>query len=214
LAYEPNKQLRTAIGFYNANDKANKDKYNGTDFVLDPGDNMLIVGEVGYSWNIDAEDSGMPGLFKIGSLYERGNRDELPDGERSRNGNYGFYTSIEQQVYREEDDRAQGLMPWAVVTYQPRQSINQLPVFFGAGLVYTGPIPTRDEDNTAIGFYYGSFSDRIDDVSSEKVLELAYTAQLTKWFYVRPDLQFIFGPAGNSHISNAIVAGGEIGVTF
>jgi porin len=87
-------------------------------------------------------------------------------------------------------------------------------VFFGAGLVYTGPIPTRDEDNTAIGFYYGSFSDRIDDVSSEKVLELAYTAQLTKWFYVRPDLQFIFDPAGNSHISNAIVAGGEIGVTF
>jgi hypothetical protein len=87
-------------------------------------------------------------------------------------------------------------------------------VFFGAGLAYTGLIPTRDEDNSAIGFYYGNFSDRIDGVSSEKVLEVNYTVQIVKWFYVRPDLQFIFDPSDGSHISNAVVAGGEIGITF
>jgi carbohydrate-selective porin OprB len=73
-------------------------------------------------------------------------------------------------------------------------------VFFGAGLAYTGLIPTRDEDNSAIGFYYGNFSDRIDGVSSEKVLEVNYTVQIVKWFYVRPDLQFIFDPSDGSHI--------------
>ncbi len=214
LAWEPTEQVRTAIGVYNGNDAVNDDKEHGTDFVLDPDDNMLIIGEIGYSWHdIEGED-GLPGVVKFGGLYETGDRSDLPDGERTRKGNTGFYASIEQKVFREADDPAQGLTPWAVVTYQPRQSVNQIPVFFGAGLVYTGLIPTRDEDNAAIGFFYGRVSRDIQGAGSEKVLELNYTLQVTKWFYIRPDLQFVFDPAGDSDISNAIVAGGEIGITF
>jgi carbohydrate-selective porin OprB len=54
----------------------------------------------------------------------------------------------------------------------------------------------------------------IEDTSSEKILEIAYTVQLTPWFYVRPDAQFIFQPGGSSETSNAVVLGGEIGITF
>ena len=81
-------------------------------------------------------------------------------------------------------------------------------------MVYEGLIPTRDDDQAAIGFYWGVLSRNIDDTSSERILELAYTAQLTPWFYVRPDAQFIFRPGGASENSDAVVLGGEIGITF
>ena len=36
------------------------------------------------------------------------------------------------------NEAATGRKPWAVLAYVPRQVINQLPVFFAAGLVYQG----------------------------------------------------------------------------
>ena len=117
-------------------------------------------------------------------------------------------------VYRERADSDEGLTPWAVVTYAPRSAINEMPVFVGTGLVYQGLIPGRDTDKTALGFFYGSFSDEIQNTSSEKVLEINHSFYLTPWFYVMPDAQFIFRPSGRSSIDNAIVVGGEIGITF
>lgn len=232
-AYEPEKNLRFALGVYNADDKVNEDKRHGVDFALD-GDAVLVVGEVGYGWNqpVEVEEAGAadeahqprgyptpaspvgyPGMMKVGALYESGNREDLSDG-RKREGSPGFYLSGQQMVYREDEGGDQGLTPWAVFTYLPRKSINELPVFFATGLVYKGLIPTRDQDAAAVGFYYGRLSGDIEPGGSEKVFEVAYSVQLTPWLYVRPDLQLVFDPAGVGHADTAIVGGGEIGIVF
>ncbi|MBK8174178.1 MAG: carbohydrate porin [Rhodospirillales bacterium] len=234
-AYEPADNLRLALGVYNADDKANEDKRHGVDFALD-GDAVFVIGEVGYSWNqpIDEENTGateaahqpelqpeavssvpgaLPGTVKLGGFFESGNREDIKDG-RKKEGSPGFYISAEQMVYREGDAGNQGLTPWLVLTYMPRESINELPLFVGGGLVYKGLIPTRDNDNAAIGLFYGQLSDDAQPGGSEKVLEFAYTAQLTPWFYVRPDLQLVFDPSGVSSADTAIVGGGEIGIVF
>ena len=221
-AVEPIEHLRFAVGVYNADEKTIDDRRNGTRFTLDPEDGVFAVGEISYAWNqLEAGEDGkeppipqgMPGLAKLGIFGESGDREDLKDG-RDKDGNPGFYVSLEQMVYREEGSADQGLTPWAVIAYQPRQSINELPVFFGAGLVYKGLIPDRDEDNAAIGFFYGKLSGDINPGGSEKILEFAYTLQLTPWFYVRPDLQFVLDPAGVSSADTAVVFGGEIGITF
>ena len=231
-AFEPIDNLRLAVGVYNADDKANEDKRHGVDFALD-GDAVFVIGEIGYGWNqlveeeeegaaeeahqpaeeVTPERRGLPGMVKVGGLFESGNREDLSDG-RKKEGSPGFYVAGQQMVYREGDDGDQGLTPWAVVTYLPRQSINEIPALFGTGLVYKGLIPTRDEDSTAIGFFYGRLSSDFDPGGSEKVLEVAYSVQLTPWFYVRPDLQLVFDPAGASSADTAIVGGGEIGIVF
>lgn len=117
-------------------------------------------------------------------------------------------------VYREPDTLDQGLTPWAVGAFLPRESINEVPAFFGAGLVQKGLIPSRDDDRTAIGFFYGKLSGDLDPGGSEKILEINHTVQLTPWFYVRPDLQLVFDPAGVSSANTAVVFGGEIGISF
>ena len=213
--YYPIEQIRAAIGVYNANDEVNANKEHGVDFSLDLDDGVMTVGELDFLWNQKVEEGGLPGVAKVGFVYDNGRQPQLPDEETDKGNNYGFYASIEQMVYREsDDDPSQGLTPWAVVTYAPRQSLNINPVFVGAGLVYQGLIPSRDSDVTAVGFYYGKLSRRIEEASSEKVFELAYTAQLTPWFYVRPDFQYIFDPSGDAAIDDAVVFGGEIGIVF
>jgi carbohydrate-selective porin OprB len=126
-----------------------------------------------------------------------------------------LYVSAQQMVYREGGaDSLEGLTPWVVLTYAPQQSINLVPVFVGTGMLYQGLIPSRDDDRMALGFFYGALSRDAEHASSEKVLEIAYTAQLTPWFYVRPDAQFIFDPGGDNSTSTAVVLGGEMGTTF
>jgi porin len=222
-AVEPIEHLRLAVGVYNADEKTIDDKRNGTRFTLDPEDGVFAIGEASYAWHqpeAPAEEGGepaipegLPGLAKVGIFGESGNREDLKDG-RDKDGNAGFYLSLEQMVYREPETLDQGLTPWAVAAFLPRQAINEVPVFFGAGLVYKGLIPSRDEDHTAIGFFYGKLSGDLDPSGSEKILEINHTVQLTPWFYVRPDLQLVFDPAGVGSADTAIVFGGEIGITF
>lgn len=228
-AYEPVRDLRLALGVYNADDTVNEDKQHGVDFSLD-GDAVMVIGEVGYGWNqppdddtadadhpgagdMDTTPRGLPGMAKVGALFESGNREDLGNG-RKKEGSPGFYLSGQQMVYRENDDDNQGLTPWAVVSYLPRQSINQIPVFFAGGFIYEGLIPSRDQDTSAIGFFYGKLSSDLEPGGSEKVLELAYSVQLTPWCYVRPDVQLVFDPAGDSNADTALVGGGEIGILF
>jgi porin len=216
-AYKPTEQLRTAIGVYSSDGDINKDKENGIDFSLNPDNGVMAIGEVDYSWKLGGgeEAAGLPGEIKVGGWYDTGPRPRLRD-EASNNGdNGGFYVGLQQMAFREGGpDSTEGLIPWAVMAYAPKQSINTVPFFLGTGLVYEGLIPTRDDDQAAIGFYWGVLSRHIEDTSSEKILEIAYTAQLTPWFYVRPDAQIIFEPGGSSENSTALVLGGEIGITF
>jgi porin len=216
-AYKPLEQVRTAFGVYSSDDDINKDKGHGIDFSLNPHNGILAIGEVDYLWKLGGseEAAGLPGEVKVGGWYDTGPRPKLRDETSNDGDNGGFYVGLQQMAFREGDaDSTQGLTPWAVVTYAPRQSINTVPFFLGAGMVYQGLIRTRDDDQTAIGFYWGVLSRNIDDTSSERILELAYTAQLTPWFYVRPNAQFIFRPGGTSENSDAVVLGGEVGITF
>ena len=77
-----------------------------------------------------------------------------------------------------------------------------------------GLIPARDDDNAAIGFFYGKLSNDLQPSGSEKVFELDYTVQMTAWLYIRPDMQLVFDPAGVGSAGPAIVGGGEIGIVF
>jgi porin len=229
-AWQPAPPVRAALGVFSSDEDVNKDKEHGVDFSLNPDNGILTIGEIGYSWNQPGADgevtagegdagevaaAGLPGTVKLGGWYDSGPRTSLRDEESTRSDNRGLYVAVDQMVYREGGpDSLQGLTPWAVLAYAPRQAINQLPVFFAAGLVYQGLIPTRDDDRAALGFFWGVLSKDIQDVSSEKVLEVSYTLQLTPWFYVQPDAQFIFQPGGSADTSNAVVLGGEVGITF
>jgi len=46
------------------------------------------------------------------------------------------------------------------------------------------------------------------------VIELTYQVQVTRWFMLQPDLQFIINPGGTNDFANAVVIGGRAAIVF
>jgi porin len=166
--------------------------------------------------------------------------------------NYGFYWILDQMLYREpgkaeavassvtmdgksvassktstaaeEEEEAvdQGLGWFGRIAFGP-QDRNFVGFYVESGLVYTGAIPTRDEDQVGVGFVYAQLTDGARrtlelegsrGVGAEMLLEVTYQANITKWLYVKPNAQFIINPGGTQDLGNAFVIGARVSVNF
>jgi porin len=163
--------------------------------------------------------------------------------------NWGFYWILDQMLYREAAGLAvtiatsgrdgksvarkevvqteakpsdQGLGWFGRIAFEP-QNRNFVSFYFDTGLVYTGLIPTRDEDQVGVGFVYAQLTNGARrtlelegsrGVGAEMALEFTYKAILTPWLYVQPDAQFIINPGGTQDLRNAFVIGARVSVNF
>ncbi len=169
----------------------------------------------------------------------------------TRQWNYGFYWILDQMLYHEpskaetavsslskdgksvgsskagvavEDEEAsdQGLGWFGRIAFGP-QDRNFVGFYVESGLVYTGAIPGRDEDQVGVGFVYAQLTDGARrtlelegsrGVGAEMVLEVTYQANLTPWMYIKPNAQFVINPGGTQDLNNAFVLGGRVSINF
>jgi porin len=93
-------------------------------------------------------------------------------------------------------------------------------MLFNTGFTWTGPLPTRDEDAVGIAFVWNRLSSgeaaQIEggNAGDEFAIELTYQAQLTPWFELQPDIQFMIQPGGTSATANALVIGLSATIDF
>ncbi|MEM7222462.1 MAG: carbohydrate porin [Pseudomonadota bacterium] len=216
VTLHPRKDLYLSLAAYNADPSVQDDGSHGVDFTFNPSDGVLAIAQVGLRPDLgDSHNGGpLPGHYALGAYFDSSDFTRLDDPLRRRDGNYGFYAMAEQLIYREDTQSRQGLTPWAILTVAPLESVNTLPFAAYGGLVYEGLIPERDRDITALGLYYGLFSDDLPDQSYELVLELNHRLQLAPWFYITPDFQYVFNPGGTGEIDDAAVFGIEISIDF
>jgi porin len=128
----------------------------------------------------------------------------------------------DQMIYREKGTEDDGLTALAVATVGP-DSINKFPFFLMGGLIYKGLVPGRDSDLTAVQMAYAKYSDKIKESEQsvgsspqqyEIALEFTHRINITKWFYVQPDIQYIIQPGGTGNIDDSLVLGFQLGLTF
>ena len=211
----PADDLYLSLGTFNADPRVKADDTHGVDFTFNPEDGVLSLAEIGFLPNHDTGDDGLPGHYALGGYYDSSDYDRLDDPDRQRSGNYGFYLQAEQMVYREgESDSRQGLTAWSIFTLAPRQDINTLPYAAFGGLVYRGLVPQRGDDLSALGLYYGRFSDDLPGQSYELALEVNHRFQFAPFFYLTPAFQYIFNPGGTGEIPDAAVLGFELSIDF
>lgn len=163
-----------------------------------------------------------------------------------RDWNYGFYGIVDQMLYREpgeilpaaglsKDGKSvaaskevaakpsqQGLGWFGRIAFEP-QDRNFVGFYFDTGLVYTGLVPTRDEDRLGVGFAYAQLTSgarrTLEDegsagVGAEMVVEFSYEAVLTPWLTIQPDAQIIINPGGTQDLGNAFLIGGRASIAF
>lgn len=212
----PAESIAVALGVYGSNLPSGLPfaSQHGLDFSFDGSGGPLEAAQVSYNLNRGPEDTGLPGTYYIGGFYS-GADYHVPPAGGVRRGNYGFYWEGQQMIYRDGGPGSDiGLTPWISIAYTPQESINPLPLLVMAGAAYHGLIPRRSDDSAAVGFYYGELGANVPSGSSEKVLELDYTAWVTPWLAITPDVQYILNPSGESSSKNALVIGGQFQILF
>lgn len=188
------------------------DRPRRTTVKLGNGDGALAIGEVDYTigatrviagyWRYSAPFAVALDSARAGVLV-------------TQRGNDGAYIRAESKLTTEGKSEGQGLsgfmrLGWA----DPR--FNDFGSFYSAGLVYTGAIPGRNEDQLGLAIAYARTTGRaksladLDGASlapNETNIELTYRAPITSWLTVQPDVQYIVNPGLDPSLKNAVAIG-------
>jgi porin len=230
LRYSPTERCYVQAGVYDGN----PDRFgDGTRINLHENEGALAYFEIGYRLNGAAGDTGLPGNYKAGGWYHTDDFYDYYStltapltmtAPEQHSGNWGVYFLADQTLYREnapdEDPARQGLAGFFRVAGAPSDR-NLASFGIDGGLVYKGLIPTRDWDTLGFAASYMELSDDIADaqkfinsfipgaagvpVDYEAVLEVSYRAQLTAWWTLQPDFQYVIHPGGSSMNDDAFV---------
>jgi porin len=218
----------------------------GTVFSFRGG--TFVIGEASYLPNQGSEAWGLPGAYRIGAWYHTSSAfaDQRYDTiglslanpastgiPLNHTGDQGIYGVVDQMLYRLPGTDDQGASAFVRVGGAPndRNLIN----FYGdAGVVYKG-MPGRPDDKVGIATAYARLGENARALDAdtatytnayfpvrggETMIELMYQAQLTKWWTLQPDLQYIVRPGGGvlnpdgSLRPNAWVAGLRTSLNF
>lgn len=205
---EPDPQLRNRSG--------TRFSFAGGAFAI--GEAALASGEKGWI-------AGLPTTLKAGFWYHSGAFDDqrfdtagisLADPAstgtpRRRRGNYGGYAVIDQALWRVPGSKERGLDAFLRAGANPADR-NLIGWYVDAGLVAKGILDARRDDALGLAFGFARIGtaarglDRdavaLGNMSAardfEAVLELTYVAQITPWWSVQPDFQYIFHPGANA----------------
>ncbi len=195
-------------------------------FFPSKNDGALLTSEIDY---VTGEDSFGAGYQKFGAggwYYTSKFQDlTLTDGSGNpliRQGNYGVYAFGEKFIYSEEGDDSQGAAVFLRAGLADG-NVTQFDFYLGGGITYTGLIPGRDEDVAGIAFASAHNSLKYRELCGieglslnplETDIEVTYQFQLSGFFSIQPDVQYVFNPADNNVNNYAFLAGVRFKITL
>ena len=133
-------------------------------------------------------------------------------------GNVAVYATADQMLWRNPDDPDRNINLFARLVATPLGSRNLIKTSANLGLTMHEPFLHRDEDTMGLGLGYASVSRQASayaaDVasfggtynpkrSSETFIEATYQYQVTPWFQLQPDIQYVFNPGAGLPNPNA-----------
>lgn len=174
-----------------------------TTISLGNGDGALMIGELQAPL---PDGKLLVGHWRYDAGFERF------DGSMGE-ANDGWYLRGEHRLTTEPYDAAQGLAGFLRFGIADER-YNEYSRYVGGGLVYTGLLPGRDEDEAGLAVSAAFASDRFRQVSvaesAEIAIEATYNAGITEWLSIQPNLQYIINPSADPAIDNAVVFGFRI----
>jgi carbohydrate-selective porin OprB len=220
LLFSPkHRDFDVRLGIYNAwpRDQGRTDAH-GLDWALGLDTAALLAAEYAYKFNQDPEDTGLPGNYKFGILYDTGPFDRFDVTGTTESGNASYYFIFDQMLFSEGRKRVvgpdhpskwkvgkyknhpsdQGLYVWGSIVASPDEAINLSPHWLTGGLHYKGPFKNRDADRIGIGYRYGYMSDVLG-IEDESSTEIYYHLQPNRWSSLSLNLQYIKNPSGGSY---------------
>jgi porin len=130
-------------------------------------------------------------------------------------GDYAIYGVMDQMIWRcsEEEDADRTLNFFARAQGAPEEDRNLIDCSVNAGLTFHEPVPHRDDDTFGVGMGFAKISDRAAALdrdtsfftgtfhpvrSNETYVEATYQYQVTPWWQLQPDIQYVFKPGAGA----------------
>jgi porin len=197
------------------------DNPRGTHVQFNDGDGTLRVVEMGYiPGKSGDEDQLLTDKYAVGIWSYTSRFEDLlaVDGAGEplmRKGNEGFYVLAERTLYRgarNPDSHADGFIRYG----RAAEDFNQFSSYFQTGIVFSGMVPGRDDDQFALSFSTARTGDKYrqavldsgqEATRHESVWEATYRAPMMSWLAVQPTIQYVINPGTDAGIKNATVLG-------
>ena len=203
---QPISQFYFQSGVYNGNSNPQDVNKHGLNFQYNSMNGALIFSEVGWLVNQAAGDRGLGvGTYKLGSFVHTANFANWNTGA-GEGADYGIYGVADQELYKHG---GKDISFFTRVGYAP-EDVNTIDWYVDAGFNFSGFVPGRLLDTAGVAVARSNFSHDFSDAqvatgtnpySQESVVEVTYKAQLTPWWTLQPDFQYIFNPSGEKGIA-------------
>jgi porin len=213
-----------------------------TRYAMDLGSPRGVTGalvpfEIGWLPTL----GGLAGSYKIGGWY---NTSTLPDVVENtedeplaiaggqplmRHGAYGAYLSFVQRLTAPAGaDSKRGLSVFVNATYADRRTTS-LDNQIALGLLYTGPLVFRPDDEAGLAVGETHVNPRIADVerlqdlegygpvpvqTSEWVGEVFYNYHVAGWLDLRPNVQYVAQPGGVAGRTSDVIVGMRLSINL
>lgn len=151
-------------------------------------------------------------------------------------GDYGIYGVVDQMLWQSEADDSRILSGFLRIMGTPETDRNLIDFSLNAGLNLKDPLPNRPDDTFGVAVELAHVSGQAAALdndynmlgiytpaqSTETVLEVTYQYQVTPWWQLQPDFQYVFNVGGGEadpniptqKIRNEAVVGLRTNITF
>jgi porin len=236
-------------GCYDNNPDANPQACNrhGTTFSFSGG--TLWAFGLDYEVNQGKDATGLAAAYKLGGWYHTGKFADQrfgvdgagnvvalaldPGNPLNHRGNWGIYGVIDQMLWR-SGPASISVFTRAGLAPSDRNLVSW---YVDGGIGFKGLLAGRPDDTLTFGVAHSHISKNAAALdrdtlalngppypirSGETVFELSYIAQITPWWTIQPDVQYIVRPGGNvpdpadptRSIENAFLIGARTTLTF
>lgn len=231
----------------NCNENPQHCNKHGTTFSFSGG--AFWIAEAQYQVNQDKDAKGLAAAYKIGAWRHTDNFADQhfgiddtgaivslatgPANNLYHPNNWGLYGVIDQMLWRGSQSSAS---VFARGGFSPSDR-NLVSWYIDGGIGFKGMIPGRADDTLTLGVAHSKISKDAAALdqdtlalngppypirNAETVYELSYIAQLTPWWSLQPDVQYIVRPGGNvpdpnnaaATVQNAFVIGVRSSIKF
>jgi porin len=207
------------------------DNPRGTHVQFNEGDGTLRVAEAGVlpgrRGDGSDENAAATDKYAVGGWSYTARFDDLAAVDASgdplrRKGNRGFYVLAERTLHR-AGQHGDGHVDGFVRYGRANADFNQFSSFFQTGLVFSGMVAGRGEDQFALSwttartgqpYRLAAASAGQEATRDESVWELTYRAQLAPWLVVQPNLQYVTNPGADAQARDAVVLGLRLEMLF
>lgn len=151
-------------------------------------------------------------------------------------GDYSIYAVVDQMLWQSTEDDSRILSGFLRAMGTPQTDRNLVDFSLNAGLNLKDPLPGRADDTFGVAIEFAHVSSQAAALdadfnllgvytptqSTETVLELTYQYQVTPWWQLQPDFQYVFNVGGGEanpniptqKIRNEAVIGLRTNITF